>query len=286
MIYSNWIFIDGVTDAPVVKNFLSHAEKEAGYEIVPFPEPVFDSFGDQATNYLGEVCELLMSRLAKKVVFVGSHYSEFMLPLPFQRASALSEEDMEVIEDIISSQEPTKILALAPDTEFFFFAKKKDPFLSPTDFINSMNLFTKYCNKSGFITKWKEIEKIEVEKVEKPKQEVADKGTIHLNEDSFIIRPIVEDVSVPVFAPSSENPDLDEASSRLELAKVIQLALLNGVIHGNSYYSKILDQEVRDFLKKRLHTLMGLEVDSGPFNKEEVDILKQLAKTAKQRLSK
>jgi len=285
MNYGNWIFIDGVTDAPIVKGFLSNAEKEAGYEIVPFPEPIFDSFGDQATNYLGEVCELLMSRLTKKVVFVGSHYSEFMLPLPLQRASALSEEDMEVIEDIISSQDATKIFFLTPDTEFFLFAKKKDPLLSPTDFINSVDLLKKYCNKSGFITKWKEIEKIEVAKMETPKPEaVEDKEVVRIDGNTASV--LTVDSSTTVFNPHPEKPALDEASSRLELAKVIQSALLNGIIHGQSYYAKLLDQEVREFLKQRLNTLMGLGTDSGTFNKEEVDILKQLAKTAKQRLSK
>jgi len=40
------------------------------------------------------------------------------------------------------------------------------------------------------------------------------------------------DSSTTVFNPHPEKPALDEASSRLELAKVIQSALLNGIIHG------------------------------------------------------
>lgn len=270
-----WIILEGLDRTG--KSTVADLYKRSGYEVVHMnaPDKKYSQPGYTGPSYLDEMLDIYMRYTNKDVVFDRSIYGEFVWPFVYNRKAQLTDDDLEVLQDLENANMTERYLLFDSNVDAHWkrCVDNKEPLNRPQ--FNQANIyFDKMARKYNFAKKqladFSELQK---------------SLTVDLSSEAKVDPPKVEGWPSPKLADSiraaatSTPPEL----LKLQKANAINDVLAKRIIKQKGDMYDALEKDVRDFLVKKLSTIFG-EDKSSNFSDDEVQILKIYVKQLKQKL--
>lgn len=275
-----WIILEGLDRTG--KSSVGELYKRQGYEIIHMsaPNKKYSQPGYTGPSYLDELLDIYMRSSGKDVVFDRSGYGEFIWPFVYNRKSQLTDEDIEVLQDIENQNDVQKILMYDANTEAHWkrCVDNNEPLTRP-QFNQANVLFDKMARKYGFDRKqlgdFAALQKSVVSPVS---------SNVQPNAGNVVEAPVEQvgeapDVSGRQVSSSEKSREL----LKLEKANAINDVLSKRIIKSKGAIYDDLEKDIRDFLHAKLSTIFG-ENEAKGFTPDEVQILKIYCKQLKQKL--
>ncbi len=273
-----WIILEGLDRTG--KTSVAELYKRQGYEIVHMsaPNKKYAQAGYTGPSYLDELLDVYMRYAGKDVIFDRSGYGEFIWPFVYNRKAQLSDEDIEVLQDIENQNDVQRILMYDPNVEAHWkrCVDNNEPLTRP-QFNQASVLFDKMSRKYSFDKK-------------------------QLSDFSGLQKSVLVQNAQPAAAPdvravetASAEPNLldyvgspgattkSKEQAKLEKANAINDILAKRIIKQKGEMYDLLEKDIRDFLNTKLSTIFG-ENETKGFTPDEVQILKIYVKQLKQKL--
>jgi len=270
----SWIILEGLDRTG--KSTVADLYKRSGYEVVHMnaPDKKYSQPGYTGPSYLDEMLDIYMRYTGKDVVFDRSVYGEFVWPFVYNRKAQLTDEDLEILQDLEAQNQTERYLLYDSNVDAHWkrCVDNKEPLNRPQ--FNQANIyFDKMARKYNF-----------------DKKQLSDFSELQKSVSvDLSSKPIPADEATP-----QQLKAVDTAISKAlekqpaELVKLAKANAINDVLakriikqKGDAY--DLLEKEVRDFLLKKLGTIFG-EDKSSTFSDDEVQILKIYVKQLKQKL--
>ena len=268
-----WIILEGLDRTG--KSSVAELYKRQGYEIVHMsaPDKKYLKPGYVGPSYLDELLDIYMRYTNKDVVFDRSGYGEFVWPFVYNRQSQLTDEDIEILQDIEEKNDAQKILMFDPNTEAHWkrCVDNNEPLNKP-QFNQANALFDKMARKYNFERK----QLSDFSLLQKNAIPALPQGTETTTERSA-------GVTDQKHEESSKGSSRFTSLTKLEQANAINDVLSKRIIKQKGDIYDDLEEDVRNFLSNKLSTIFG-ENESKDFSKEEVQILKLYCKQLMQKL--
>lgn len=261
------------------KSSLAKEFESEGYELIHMsaPSKKYNEPGYTGPSYLDEMMDLLHQAAHRDIVLDRSHYGELIWPNVYGRKPMLSEEDIEILREIEEAVGVRRILMHDPDSDAHWqrCVDNKEPLTKP-QFLRARNLYDRLAKSHGF-------EKVVLTDLPQFKNKLETTGYI-----APVDQPPLPENTVTVTTSTGNSTIVHSGKSKeqqkLEKANAINDVLSKRIIKGKGEAYDVIESEVRDFLNKKLGTILGSE-DPGSFSKEEMSLLRVLLSRLKQKES-
>ena len=257
------------------KSSIAQMFENQGYELVHMSAP------DKAmlqTDYIGPsyldlMVEMLTSIAGRNVVLDRSHYGELVWPQVYGRKALLNDDDMEILREIESNMDVTRILMHDPNSEAHWqrCVDNKEP-LTKVQFVKARSLYSGMADKYEF-------------------------GRKTLKDFPDAVQPLPQDKLKPV-APNKGGEEIAISTTeakgdknlvtsktkeqlKLEKANVINEVLDRRIIKGKGPMYDDVERSVRHFLNTELGKILGTATNTPGLTNEEIDLLKFFCKRMK-----
>lgn len=282
-----WVILEGIDRTG--KSTVAELYKKKGYEVVHMsaPSKKYKEPGYTGPSYLDDMLEMYLQYDGKSVIFDRSVYGEFVWPHVYGREPMLTEEELEVLQEFEERNEAHKILMIDTDVAGHWkrCVDNKEP-LNQNQFRIASALFNKLAHKYNFIPK--QLKDFQVETKDNKQ------ASTPSQQETVVVKGQAKDVIVGAAVSSGgtnttivfEEEPLSELE-KLEKANAIRDILAKPIFKPAKKNDKIfkeLEEDVRDFLKNKLSTLLGSNT-SVVLTIEEIQILKVYCKRIKEKLS-
>lgn len=272
------------------KSTVAELYKKKGYEVIHMsaPSKKYKEPGYTGPSYLDDMLEMYLQCDGKDIIFDRSPYGEMVWPHVYGREPMLSEEDLEILQEFEERNNATKILMIDPDVRAHWqrCVDNKEP-MNQNQFKVASALFNKLAHKYNFAPK--QLKDFQVETKDSKQTSTSTKqedpvlkGQVK-NDSTSTIADTGRALSETVFLEEKQETELD----KLEKANAIRDVLAKPIFKPAKKNDKIfkeLEEDVRDFLKNKLSTLLGSNT-SVVLTIEEIQILKVYCKRIKEKLS-
>lgn len=263
------------------KSTLAKYYESKGYEYIhlgPPPKELLQP-GYVGPSYLDMILDIIQDSSHKNIVMDRSHYGELVWSAVYNRNPQLSEEDIEILQEIEEASGVTRILMTDVNAEAHWkrCVDNNEP-LTKSQFVKAKSLFATVGHKYGFITEtyprllqsdpeFKEFaEKYEASNL--PAQSAPIEYVERSDTDSQAPN------SVQQVGPTKEQLKLERANAINEL-------LSKRILKSKGAIFDQLEVEIRAYLNTKLGELFGAASQSAQeFTEEEKVFLKALYKRA------
>jgi hypothetical protein len=274
----SWIILEGLDRTG--KTTVAEYYKRQGYQIVHMsaPDKKYSKPGYTGPSYLDELLDVYMRYTGKDVIFDRSGYGEFVWPFVYGRSAQLSDEDVEILQDIEEKNDTQKILMYDANIEAHWkrCVDNNEPLTRP-QFNSASVLFDKMARKYNF-----------------EKKQLSDFSTL-----SKAALPSVPEASNSGEEDNVKNNDVGtvlsqnrstvaQSKASREIYKLEQANAINDILNKRiikqkgEIYDK-LESDIRHFLEHKLSTIFGEDKNKN-FSDDEIEILKLYCKQIKQKL--
>lgn len=115
------------------------------------PDKTMSQPGYVGPSYLDQMVQMLTDVNGRDVVLDRSHYGELVWPQVYGRKPMLTDEDMEILREIESNMDVTRILMVDSNAEAHWqrCVDNKEP-LTKVQFVKARSLFSGVADKYGF----------------------------------------------------------------------------------------------------------------------------------------
>jgi hypothetical protein len=254
------------------KSTIAKKFEEEGYEIIHLSAPgkQYTEPGYTGPSYLDDMIDLIQQAANKDIVLDRTHYGELIWPQIYNRPPLLTNEDIEIIREMEDAVGVRRILM--HDTDHEAHCKRcvdnNEPLTRP-QFMRARTMYDRLGTKYGF-------EKLNI--VEMPWYEPKEEEITPKLEDKSNITKINA-------ATAQVQNKRSKEQTKLEKANAINDILSKRIVKGKTPIYDEIEKEVRDFLNKKLGTILGSE-DKDALTQEEVFIIKTFVKRLKEKDSK
>lgn len=258
-----WVILAGLDRSG--KTTAAEYYKSEGYEYVHLsaPDEKYYAPGYTGPRYIDEMIDLMMRYDNIDTVFDRSWYGEKVWPQVYGRESLLTEEDYEILHEYEYRNQAAKYLLHDPNIAAHWKRIQEDTGLKPVtkdQFIKAGRAHMGLISAHNFVKKtMDDFPKVSVAKEETPVSEVAEQEL-----------EVAEDKSTNI---EKIKPPVMNGQSKLEMANAINSVLSNKIIKKKGPVFDSLEEDVREFLDKKLSALLGEPQEE--FSVNEVKILKQ-----------
>lgn len=270
----------------------AHFEKQ-GFKVIHMSAPDKKYFkpGYTGPSYLDEMLEIVMDHDGQDVVFDRSWYGEACIwPEVFNRASQLSEEDLEVLKDFESKNSTQRILLVDPDQNRHWdrCVEYGEP-ITRRQFVAANSLYQKMAHNHNFMPMQLEDfldeadkAKIKGETDSIPPQEEQDterRPDNTVDDD----KAVVPDTPSKAEIAAKTRQGQTEEQRQLEKANAINKILNSKIVKQKGSVYDEIEEEVRVFLNSKLSALMGKE-QPDQLSRDEIFVLKTFCKQWMQKM--
>lgn len=274
-----WIILEGLDRTG--KTSVAELYKRQGYEIVHMsaPNKKYAQPGYTGPSYLDELLDVYMRHTNKDVIFDRSGYGEEIWPFIYNRKAQLTEDDIEILQDIESQNDVQKILMYDPNVEAHWkrCVDNNEPLTRP-QFNQASVLFDKMTRKYSFdkkqLSDFSGLQKSVL--VQPPQSATSDTRAV---ETASAESNLLDYIGSPGAADTKKSKE----QLKLEKANAINDILGKRIIKQKGEMYDALEKDIRDFLNTKLSTIFGDNETKG-FSPDEVQILKIYVKQLKQKL--
>lgn len=259
----SWVILAGLDRSG--KTSAAEYYKSEGYEYVHLsaPDKKYYEPGYTGPGYIDEMIDLMMKYDNVNTVFDRSWYGEKVWPAVYGREPLLSEDDYEILHEYEYRNETAKYLLHDPNIAAHWKRIQADTGLKPAtkdQFVQAGRAHMGLISEFNFVQKTlNDFPKVEP-KVEEPQEELK----VEMEEVSNI-----KTVKLT-------------GQSKLEVANAINNVLSNKIIKKKGVVFESLEDDIRDFLSKKLGTLLGEPQED--FSVSEIKILKQFCQQMQNKL--
>lgn len=265
-----WVILAGLDCSG--KTTAAEYYKSQGYEYVHLtaPDKKYYTPGYTGPGYVDEMVDLMMKYDNIDTVFDRSWYDEKIWPAVYGREPLLNEEDFEIFHEYEYRNEATKYLLHDPNIAAHWKRIQADTGLKPStkdQFVQAGRALMGLISEFNFIKKTlNDFPKVEP-KVEEPVATQGEQAEEVKTEEVVNIKPIKL-----------------TGQNKLEVANAINNILSNRIIKKKGEVFESLEEDLREFLNKKLGALLGEPQDE--FSINEVKILKQFCQQWQSKLNK
>lgn len=285
-----WIFLEGLDRTG--KSSVADLYKSKGYELVHMsaPDKKYREEGYSGPSYFEDLAEFYMKYDGKDVVFDRSIYGELVWPRIYQRDSQLAVDDLEYLREIEMKNDPIYYLMHDKDLKAHWqrCVDNKEP-LTQKQFTAARGLFEQMLVPYGF----RKVQLTDFPDARQPGE--VDTSAIDDAVDSQDGADETKDNNSGVqgHTDDSEKRPTDSSSvvdkskrsgqEILEMANAINTVLSNKIIKRKGTIYEQLEDEIREFLDKKLLALFGKDK---PVDFDDTDylILKRYCETVKKKM--
>jgi hypothetical protein len=256
------------------KTSVAQSFVDKGYQLIHMsaPDKAIGQPGYVGPSYLDQMVELLTSFSGHDVVLDRSHYGELVWPQIYNRKGLLSEEDMEILLEIESTLDVTKILMVDPNAEAHWqrCVDNKEP-LTKVQFVKARSLFSNVADKYGFERKTLK----DFTDAAQPLPPGSKSAAVASVVDGSKSDSSSSSSSISAGAATGQFEDnKSKEQLKLERANAINEVLSKRVIKSKGPMFDELERGVRHFLNSELGKLFGNVQSNMNFTNEEVELLK------------
>ena len=254
------------------KTSVAEMFEKQGFEVIHISAPAKGMTSDQ---YIGEWVDLLTSIQGKNVVLDRSEYGEVVWPHVYGRQPLLNDEAIEILREIETNMDTTRILMVDPDSKAHWqrCVDNNEP-LTQQQFVKARALFSAMADKYGFERKQLKDFPDAVQPLSKTSNKELSKRE---NVNSFdTSSQTVSDMSGTL---SSQNKTKEQV--KLERANVINDVLSKRIIKGKGPAYDEVERGVRHFLNQELGKILGTTTNTPGLSSEEIELLKFFCKHLK-----
>jgi hypothetical protein len=257
------------------KSSIAKVFEKEGYEIIHLSAPgkQYAQQGYTGPSYLDDMIEMIQKAATRDIVLDRSHYGELVWPQIYNRPPLLTEDDIDIIREIEESVGIRRIMMQDPDTEGHWkrCTENNEPLTRP-QFLRARTMFDRLANKYNF-------EKI-----------------VFSETPNFVPQAPMGPGNQENGKPDGANPSIAVSQQvkssgktkeqiRLEKANAINEILSKRIVKGKGEAFDEIEVEVRDFLNKKMGTILGTE-DKDALSQEEVFIIRAFVKRLKEKDAK
>lgn len=265
-----FIILEGVDRSG--KSTLAKAYESQGYKYIHFdaPDKKYTKPGYTGPSYLDDMIDLLVSLSGQDVVFDRSWYGEIVWPQVYGRRSLLTDEDIEVLQEIESNNSPTRILMYDTNVESHWkrCVDNKEP-LSRTQFDSAYQLYDHAASKYQFT----KLTKQDVDHLLK------DNTKTEVQEQMQTAASTIEQTENESNVVKIETPHkLTAEQLKLQQANAINDIMSSRIVKKKGSEYDIVETKIRSFLNVELSKLLGTDKaqEKPLFSEEEITLLKAL----------
>jgi hypothetical protein len=264
------------------KSSVAQMFENKGFEIIHMsaPDKAMSQPGYVGPSYLDQMVELLTSISGRDVVLDRSHYGELIWPQVYGRKPLLSDEDMEILQEIEATMDTSRILMHDTNSEAHWqrCVDNKEP-LTKVQFVKARSLYSSMADKYGF-------ERKTLKDFPDAVQPLPVNATSALA-DNPQRADAKTDNSVDKTQGDSASQALNKTKEQLKLerANIINEVLSKRIIKGKGPSYDEVERSVRHFLNTELGKILGTASQAPGFSNEEVDLLKFFCKRLKDKES-
>jgi hypothetical protein len=242
--------------------------EQQGYELIHMSAP---SKGTTADQYIGEMVDLLTSLSGQNVIMDRSHYGERCWPMVYGREPLISEDDMEMLREIESNMDVTRILMHDPNSEAHWqrCVDNKEP-LTKIQFVKARALYSNMADKYGFERKTLKDFPDAIQPL--PEANGKDSKPVDSRQEAA-------DAAQEV----KRNSDKTKEQLKLERANVINEVLDKRIIRGKGPIYDDVERSVRHFLNTELGKILGTATSVPNLSNDEIELLKFFCKRLKEK---
>lgn len=246
------------------KSTVARYYEDQGYEVIHQSAPVK---GLSADLFLEEQMQLVSSAASKNIVLDRSYYGELVWPSIYGRASLLTEDGLELLQELEVSVGITRILMHDPNIEEHWkrCMSNREP-LTKAQFITARRLFNQLVEKHEFTSKT--LKDFAIQSVDSRHTEA--------------VAPAASRHSAPDNALTVTS--LTKEQQKLETANAINDVLSKRILKNKGVIYDQLEHNIRAYLSNELAKIFGTSpVSSAVFNNEEVELLKFFCENLKKK---
>lgn len=263
------------------KSSVAQMFERRGFEIVHMsaPDKALQQPGYTGPSYLDMMVELLTALAGRDVVLDRSHYGELIWPQVYGRKALLSDDDMEILREIESTMDVTRVLMHDPNSEAHWqrCVDNNEP-LTKVQFVKARSLYSSMADKYGFVRRT-------LKDFPDADQPLPNKTTPSPEAAQQAVSPAdMSTVKTASNSPSNSGVTKTKEQMKLERANVINEVLSKRIIKGKGTIYDDLERNVRTFLNSELGKLLGTTAPSlTGFSNEEMELLKFFCKHLKEK---
>ncbi len=276
-----WIILEGLDRTG--KSTVANLYKNKGYQVIHMSAPSKEYLkpGYVGPSYVDEILEMYLKYTGADVVFDRSVYGEFVWPEVYGRKAAISDEDMEALQDIEAQNLTQHILLYDPDVASHWqrCVENKEP-MTKEQFKLAGALFDKMATQYGFARKrMQDFGAYPEKRAAAPNDtsQVHEKRTQAPDDNSTTVVTVTSANPAPVITPAL-NPQ-----EKLAKANAISEILAKRILKKSGDEFDALENDIRGFLQDRLSTILGDRVEKR-LSDDEVDILKLYCQQIRKKL--
>jgi hypothetical protein len=278
-----WVICEGLDR--VGKSTVAELYKRQGFQVIHMsaPNKKYKQPGYSGPSYLDEILDMLMEHDGKDVFWDRSWYGESSIwPHVYGREPALSEDELEILQEYEERNEALKILMTDPNTEAHWkrCVENNEPLTHP-QFRLANSLYAKLAHKYNFVPKQLSDFNHDISKPKAKNDEQISNVDSEVSENTKTnnTRKDIVTSNISIVANTKPIHEKNSGLERLEKANAISAILSKRLIKQRGDAFDELEGEVTDFLKGRLEELLGAKKASTPsFAEEEIEILKVFCK--------
>jgi|SRR5581483_1841062 len=275
----SWIILEGVDRSG--KSSVAKMYKSRGYEVVHMsaPDKKYSQPGYAGPSYMDELMDRYMAYNGHDVVFDRSPYGECVWPLVYGRKAQLTEEDIEILQEIENANGAERLMFFDQNAEAHWkrCVDNKEP-LTKSQFNNANVLFDRMATKYEF----KKVQLTDftnelagaglfISPANPPKQDTNTTTTVTTKDN------VTTQVTVTQEGPAKAMRSVEQM--KLDKANAINEILSGRIIKKKGDAYDDLERDIRTFLQGRLSTIFGKEQTTPEnFSRAEVEILKMYCK--------
>ena len=246
------------------KSTVAEYYRTKGYEVIHQSAP---AKGMTADLFLEESMQLITSASAKDIVLDRSYYGELIWPTVFGREPLLTEDAIEILQEIEESVGIERILMHDPNVEAHWkrCVDNHEP-LTKAQFVKARTLYSAMAEKYKFI--------------KKTIRDYPESQTLVSVESSKH----VEVIQTPQVKTSDSILKLTKEQLKLETANAINDVLAKRIVKQKGQVFDQIENNLRSFLNAELGKILGTKTEtSGQFSNEEVELLRFFCKKLKEK---
>lgn len=252
-------------------------EKE-GYEIIHLsaPDKKYTQPGYTGNSYLDDMVDLLHMAANRDIVLDRTHYGELIWPQIYNRSPMLTEDDIEILREVEESIGVRRIMMHDPDVEAHWkrCVDNNEPLTRP-QFLRARTLYERMAKNHGF----EKLVLSETPAYEPPKP----------RNDSNVaqVSPTIATQAIKsnIITGVSNSSGASKEQVKLEKANAINDVLSKRIVKGKSEVYDEIELEVRNFLNKKLGTILGSE-DPESLSQDEIFVIRAFVKRLKEKDTK
>ena len=246
--------------------------EQQGYELIHMsaPDKAMTKPDYTGPSYLDMMVEMLTSMAGRDIVLDRSHYGELVWPQVYGRKALLDDDDMEILREIESNMDVTRILMHDPNSEAHWdrCVANKEP-LTKVQFVKARSLYSGMAEKYDFERKTLKDFPDAVQPL--PPTQNKD-GSLSKNKSDSEASAVVNKAGNNETSGNTTSKTKEQL--KLEKANVINEVLDKRIIKGKGPMYDDVERSVRHFLNNELGKILGTTTSTPGLSNEEIELLK------------